>query len=39
MQLMVNSSLRKQNTLGFGWLNGKFKKIKTNGLDYLGQRI
>ncbi len=37
MQLMVNSSLEKQNTLGFGWLNGKFKKIKTNGLDYLGR--
>ena len=37
MQLMVNSSLEKETTLGFGWLNGKFNKIKTNGLDYLGR--
>ncbi len=38
MQLMVNSSLEKKKTLGFGWLSGKFKKIKTNGSDYLGRK-
>ena len=37
MQLMVNFSLEKKRTPGFGWLNGSFKKIKTSGLDYLGR--
>ena len=37
MQLMVNFSLEKKRTPGFGWLNGNFKKIKTSGLDYLGR--
>ena len=33
MQLMVDFSLEKQRTEGFCWLDGNFKKIKTNGLD------
>ena len=37
MQLMVDSSSEKRSTAGFGWLNGNFEKIKTNGLDYLGR--
>ena len=37
MQLMVNYSLEKKRTSGFGWLNGYFKKIKKDGLDYLGR--
>ncbi len=37
MQLMVDYSLEKKRTNGFNWLNGHFKKIKTNGLDYLGR--
>ena len=37
MQLMVDFSLEKQRTEGFCWLDGNFKKIRTNGLDYLGR--
>ena len=37
MQLMVDYSNEKEKTSGFGWLSGNFKKIKTNGLDYLGR--
>ena len=37
MQLMVDFSLEKQRTEGFRWLDGNFKKIRTNGLDYLGR--
>ena len=37
MQLMVDYSLEKNRTFGFNWLNGHFKKIKTNGIDYLGR--
>ena len=37
MQLMVDYSLEKKRTSGFGWLNGYFKKIKKDGLDYLGR--
>ena len=37
MQLMVNSSLEKQKTEGFCWLDGNFKKIRRKGLDYLGR--
>ena len=37
MQLMANYSREKKLTSGFGWLCGNFKKIKTNGLDYLGR--
>ena len=37
MQLMVDFSLEKQKTEGFHWLQGYFKKICTNGLDYLGR--
>ena len=37
MQLMVDFSLEKQKTRGFCWLDGCFKKIKVNGLDYLGR--
>ena len=37
MQLMVDYSFEKKRTSGFGWLNGCFKKIKKNGLDYLGR--
>ena len=37
MQLMVKYSLEKKRTTGFGWLNGNFKKIKKEGLDYLGR--
>ena len=37
MQLMVDYSFEKKRTSGFGWLNGKFKKIKIDGLDYLGR--
>ena len=37
MQLMVNYSLEKKRTSGFGWLNGNFKKIKISGLDYIGR--
>ena len=37
MQLMVHYSLEKKRTSGFGWLNGYFKKIKKDGLDYLGR--
>ena len=37
MQLMVDYSSEKKRTSGFGWLNGRFKKIKKNGLDYLGR--
>ena len=38
MQLMVDFSLEKQRTVGFCWLDGYFKKIKTKGLDYLGRK-
>jgi len=37
MQLMADYSFEKKRTSGFGWLNGRFKKIKKNGLDYLGR--
>ena len=37
MQLMVDYSLEKKRTTGFGWLNGNFKKLKSNSLDYLGR--
>ena len=37
MQLMVDYSTENEITSGFGWLNGSFRKIKTNGLDYLGR--
>ncbi len=37
MQLMVDYSLEKKRTSGFGWLKGNFKKIKTTGLDYIGR--
>jgi len=37
MQLMVEYSLEKKKTSGIGWLNGCCKKIKKNGLDYLGR--
>ena len=37
MQLMVNYSLEKKRTSGFGWLDGNFKKIKISGLDYIGR--
>ena len=37
MQLMVNYSLEKKRTSGFGWLKGNFRKIKTRGLDYIGR--
>ena len=37
MQLMVDYSLEKKRTSGFGWLNGHFKLIKRGGLDYLGR--
>ncbi len=37
MQLMVDYSLEKKRTSGFGWLDGCFKKLKKNGLDYLGR--
>ena len=37
MQLMVDYSLEKKRTSGFGWLSGRFKKIKKEGLDYLGK--
>jgi len=37
MQLMVKYSLEKKRTTGFGWLNGNFKKIEKEGLDYLGR--
>ena len=33
MQLMVDYSTENEITSGFGWLNGSFRKIKTNGLD------
>ena len=38
MQLMFDFSLEKQRTVGFCWLDGYFKKIKTKGLDYLGRK-
>ena len=34
---MVNYSLEKKRTSGFGWLKGNFRKIKTRGLDYIGR--
>ena len=34
---MADYSFEKKRTSGFGWLNGRFKKIKKNGLDYLGR--
>ena len=37
MQLMVEFSSEKKRTKGFCWLDGNFKKIKTEGLDYLGR--
>lgn len=37
MQLMVEYSLEKKKTSGIGWLDGCCKKIKKNGLDYLGR--
>lgn len=37
MQLMVDFSLEKKRTEGFCWLDGYFKKIKIDGLDYLGR--
>ena len=37
MQLMVEYSLEKHKTEGFCWLDGYFKKIKINGLDYIGR--
>ena len=37
MQLMVDYSLEKKRTSGFGWLKGNFKKIKTSGIDYIGR--
>ena len=37
MQLMVEYSLEKHKTEGFCWLDGCFKKIKINGLDYIGR--
>ena len=39
MQLMVDYSSEKKRTSGFGWLSGNFKKIKINGLDYLGRNF
>ena len=39
MQLMFDYSLEKKITTGFGWLNGNFNKIKTDGLDYLGRKF
>ena len=38
MQLMADFSLERKRTAGFGWLNGSFKKIKKDGLDYLGRK-
>ena len=37
MQLMVNYSSEKKRTSGFSWLNGNFKKIEADGLDYIGR--
>ena len=37
MQLMVDFSLEKKRTEGFKWLEGYFKKININDLDYLGR--
>ena len=39
MQLMLDSSLEKTTTSGFGWLSGNVNKIKTVGLDYLGRKF
>ncbi len=39
MQLMFDYSLEKTRTSGFGWLSGKFDKIRTIGLDYLGRNF
>ncbi len=36
MQLMVDYSLEKERTNGFGWLNGSIEKLKKDGQDYLG---
>ena len=38
MQLMVDYSLEKIKTSGFGWLKGYLTKIKASGKDYLGRR-
>ena len=38
MQLMVDYSLEKIKTSGFGWLKGYLRKIKISGKDYLGRR-
>ena len=34
---MVDYSLEKKQTSGFGWLDGNLKKIKSKGVDYLGR--
>ena len=39
MQLMFDYSLEKTKTLGLGWLSGRFNKINTVGLDYLGRNF
>ena len=39
MQLMVEHSLEKIKTNGFGWLNGSIEKINNVELDYLGRKI
>lgn len=38
MQLMVDYSLEKIKTPGFGWLKGYLKKINVSGKDYLGRK-
>jgi glutamine amidotransferase len=38
MQLMVDYSLEKIKTSGFGWLKGYLSKIESSGKDYLGRR-
>ncbi len=37
MQLMVENSLEKVNTSGFGWLDGTIEKLNHGGIDYLGR--
>ncbi len=37
MQLMVDKSLEKSLTFGFGWLKGTVERINCKGVDYLGR--
>ena len=36
---MVDYSLEKIKTSGFGWLQGSIKRINARGLDYLGRNF